>query len=437
LRFFTIAFIMTRKPQKFNSKSPRKELVANLHYLRRNGYSIREIARIMKLKKSNVHRWLGQDMSPEAQMLRRKNTSSSRRILTGKEEKIIAGWIIIRCILKKSCTTWDLRTFLSIAFSVDVQPSWISNFLARNHLSLQDASIAKGSEMNELKFRECVEFLERFRKLGKRPEQIAIIDKTKFYYDYHRVKHIGMKGAGRRRVYRQNIGTADCVYTMLVGNGTIGKVYIESQVAKKVENVRVNSDKAHVTFTHKDQVRRGEVGYLKFLKWAVKEKLLVPGDVLISDNESSFKTEKVEEYLERNDITPLNFPSYMGHLMNPCDNYFHASAKFRYWQLISKIYDLDYQSKIDAIVSSYYGERKESILAYLENCGLRGERDPVQVVRHLLKEGLFPRDKFESIHNEQLQTYIEWRSNSKFNELLPFLAKYYPMEFTPVTTVYK
>jgi len=73
--------------------------------------------------------------------------------------------------------------------------------------------------------------------------------------------------------------------------------------------------------------------------------------------------------------------------------------------LISKLHQLPYQSKIDAIVTAYYGEKKETILSYLENCGLIGNNNPVAVVRYLLKEGLFPREKFQYIHNEQLIAY--------------------------------
>jgi len=430
---------MPRVPQAYHQRSPTDELIANLHFLRRNGYSIRQISTILKQKKSNVQRWLSVDMSQEAREGRRSHQVDSRRLLKGIEEKIVAGWIILRCILKKSCTTSDLKYFISSAFNVNVLPSWITNFMTRNHLSLQDASIAKGSEMNEQKFRECVEFLERFRKLtqGKQPRNVAIIDKTKFYYDYHRVRHIGMKGAGRRRVSRMSRGSSDTVYTMLVGDGTIGKVYIESTVAKNVQNVRVDPSRGHITHLHANAPRRGETGYLNYLKWCVKEKLLVPGDVLLSDNESSFKTEKIDEYLESKDITPLQFPTYMGHLMNPCDNLFHASAKRRYWQLTSTFKRVDYQTKIDAIITAYYGETKETIFSYLRNCGLTGNQNPVEVVRHLLKEGLFPRERFQDIHNEQLTAFIEWRSHGKYNELIPFLEKYYPNDFTPASRVYK
>jgi len=123
-----------------------------------------------------------------------------------------------------------------------------------------------------------------------------------------------MKGAGRRRVSR---GSSDNVYTLLVGNGTIGKVYIESTVAKNVNAVRVDPGRAYVTHLYLNAAREGKLVILIFLN---KEKLLVHGDLILSDNESSFKTEKVEEYLELKDITPLRFPPYMGHLMNPCDN---------------------------------------------------------------------------------------------------------------------
>jgi len=54
----------------------------------------------------------------------------------------------------------------------------------------------------------------------------------------------------------------------------------------------------------------------------------------------------------------------------------------------------------------------------------------------LLKEGLFPTSKFQSIHSEQLELYMLWRSEGEYSELVPFLEKYYPDEFTAVSLIY-
>lgn len=48
-----------------------------------------------------------------------------------------------------------------------------------------------------------------------------------------------------------------------------------------------------------------------------------------------------------------------------------------------------FKKKIDAISSAYFKEKEETIAAYFHNCG----------ILHLLNEGLFPKSKFQVIHN--------------------------------------
>jgi len=333
----------------------------NAQMLKRHKYSIRQIAQILKVKKSNIDRWLKMDMSSEAILKRRLNKGNCNRIISGTQEKIAAGWVIMRSIRKQSCTTQDFKEFLHLAFDIIPSNSFITRFMNRNHLSLQDTSTAKGAEMMELKFKECVEFIAKLRELKKKPIQIAVIDKTKFYYDEKYVKTISIKGGGKRRVEKKLRGTPDCMYSMLVANGTLGDVYIESTTEKHVQNYSYNEKlgSAHVTHLHKDTLRRGETGYLNFLNYCIENELLVPYDVLISDNESSFKTKKVKAFLKENKIIPLCFPSYMNHLLSPCDNYFHASMKKRYWDIISKFSTLSYQEKIDSIIMAFYAEKKK------------------------------------------------------------------------------
>ncbi len=71
-----------------------------------------------------------------------------------------------------------------------------------------------------------------------------------------------------------------------------------------------------------------------------------------------FKTKKVLKLLKKNKITVLYFPSYMNHLLSPCDNYFHASIKRRYWGIINGKSTLTFQEKIDAIFSAYFDEKQ-------------------------------------------------------------------------------
>jgi len=120
----------------------------------------------------------------------------------------------------------------------------------------------------------------------------------------------------------------------------------------------------------------------------------------------------------------------MNHLLSPCDNYFHASIKRRYWGIINGKSTLTFQEKIDAIFSAYFDEKQESIEAYFNNCGIIGNRSSTETVKHLLNEGLFPKEKFKNIHNEQLELYFKWDSKGTCDNLLDFLEKYYPSEQT-------
>jgi hypothetical protein len=53
--------------------------------------------------------------------------------------------------------------------------------MRRQHLSFLNPRTAKGAEVSLEKFEEAVKFLDLVKSLGKRPSQIAVLDKTKFY----------------------------------------------------------------------------------------------------------------------------------------------------------------------------------------------------------------------------------------------------------------
>ena len=310
------------------------ETIRNVKFLLENGHSIRACAKKMKIPKSVVAFMMKTNYS-EKEVSKRKRRMFSRRKLSTKQESITTSWIIYRCILKQSTTTSKLKKFIFKAFSVGVSSSWISKFMKRTHLSLlpQNPSTAKGSELMEMKREEGIRCLEDIKALKKSPGQIAVMDKTKFYNDSHRVKHISIKGADRPRKRKSSRGSVITMYSFLVADGTVGPLYLETNV-KNHTLCNLNSEYGYIKYLSRSAKKRGEKGMLLFLQTCVEANYLNPGDVLMTDNESSFKTKSVTKYLRRHKIIVINFPSYMNHLMNPCDNYFHASMKRRYWSSI-------------------------------------------------------------------------------------------------------
>jgi hypothetical protein len=220
------------------------------------------------------------------------------------------------------------------------------------------------------------------------------------------------------------------MYSLLVANGSLGKLYIESTVQKNVRDCVLDSNLGEVVFLHKKTKRRGETGIMNFLIKCVNDETLVKGDLLLTDNESSFKTKKVLKFLKRHNIVVVYFPPYLNHLLSPCDNYFHASIKRRYWNIVNGKSSLSYQEKINAISSAYFSEKEESILSYFYNCGILGDKSSTDTVKHLLNEGLFPRKKFHLIHNQQLEEYFNWDSRGNCLNLLDFLETYFPDQHT-------
>ncbi len=210
------------------------ETIRNAKFLLQNGYTIRKCAEKMKIPKSSVARFKKLNYSFK-KISKRKESMVSRRKLSKKQESISTGWVIYRCILKQSTTTSKLKKFIHKAFDIDVSSSWVTKFMKRSHLSLQDPSTAKGAELMEVKRKEGIKCLKELRSLQKAPGQIAVMDKTKFYNDSHRVKHIAIKGAGRPRKKKSNRGSVFCMYSFLVADGTLGPFYLETNVKKHTQ----------------------------------------------------------------------------------------------------------------------------------------------------------------------------------------------------------
>lgn len=153
-----------------------------------------------------------------------------------------------------------------------------------------------------------------------------------------------------------------------------------------------------------DKCGRGTHGAVAWLEWAIDTALLNSGDLLLTDNEASWKTELFESTCAENNITHMYFPSNMGHLMNPCDNSFHASFKLQIQQQIADHPDLTRSEKLAIMEEAYYHLDEASIQHFFEHCGIVGGV-PNQVIASLITEGNHPSSHFQKLHEEQLDVF--------------------------------
>jgi len=164
----------------------------------------------------------------------------NRRHLSIEQEEFVAGWLVHCNNYQLPTTTLHVMEFIRKQFEVEVSKSWISRFMARFGFSPQLPSNARESERDPLKIHEAILFLTRIREkiAGKRLDQVVVLDKTSFYLDSRYVKQWAPVGGycllsfipyRRERPRRQSNprGPRSVVYTTLVGDGSVGPLYIE------------------------------------------------------------------------------------------------------------------------------------------------------------------------------------------------------------------
>lgn len=206
------------------------------------------------------------------------------------------------------------------------------------------------------------------------------------------------------------------MYSLIVSDGTTGPIFLTTD-KKFNDNIEMPPECyiEYIPATKKISERRGERGMLAFLEKSISDTTLVPGDLLLSDNEASFKTQLVEDKLYENRIQHLFFPTYLGHLMNPCDSFYHSSIKARYWKYVGQEEEegvsLSVEKMVKLIHRSVAEEKEESIQHYFEHCGITGSKSPEKSMKKLLSQGLHPTKKFHNLHLQQLKSFIDWRWN--------------------------
>lgn len=244
-------------------------------------------------------------------------------LLTPHEAKVFAGWIVYRNLKRKNTATQDLETFLRLKFGLYPSKSWYTQFCKKNHLSYRITAVAKWSEKSHSKWKEAIDYISRIRndiKLLRLPlNKVACFDKTKFRLFTVGVKQVGIRGgcvlhlfylfhlfpttlivfsfsSGQPRRFRCNdIGKALTVYSTLVADGTIGPLYIETNKPFDSEILERLPPETYAEYIPPKTVRRGERGTIAYLEKSFSNRTYVKKDMVLSDNEASFKTELVRD----------------------------------------------------------------------------------------------------------------------------------------------
>src|SRR6185503_949667 len=110
-----------------------------------------------------------------------------------------------------------------------------------------------------------------------------------------KTRQIAPKGSGTIHRASRSTGPPIHVYSSLVGDGSMGPFY--AVIVRKRPLARVIPEEDGKVTLLPQQKRRGEHSVLAFLEEMMSRGTLQPGDVLVTDNEKSWKTEDVRSYI--------------------------------------------------------------------------------------------------------------------------------------------
>lgn len=366
-------------------------------------------------------------MDPVSCLSRQFRKGLHNKKLSFSQEMVVAGWVVARTHSHQPTRTRDLYDFIHLAFGIDVSPTWVTNFQHRNYLTSRLPSKMLIHEGDQDIIAVGANFIRKVRDLDLNDDQIVVIDKCKFYSDARYVRHLCPKGwysiflvsiyfnricSDRPRKPTPARGFPDTVYTILVANGTLAPIYIESK-EKFSNHLQLPKNEGHIEYLPPKGVkRRGEHGVIACMEYQKSVKTFSKGDILISDAEAAFDTEDVRDFLASMGVTKLTFPKGLGHLMNPCDNEFHAEVKKRYYQLLAGLQTsttkLDKETKFNFIKDAYYGGSEASIVSYFKLTGILGDEEPEHVMQRLLNLGVSLEGTESEIHQSQADAYVSW-----------------------------
>jgi len=269
----------TPTPQKrvdycLSLRHPRSRGVSKMSY--------RQVAQVSGHTASSIWRWDHTDMTPTARSARSAN-HGHRRLLPREKEAVVAGWIVWRSFNFFSTTSLHLRAFLYSAFGIKAKWPWISKFARRNHLSWRRPERAPATVRKVATWKMAIGFLSDIHDLHLPLERIFSLDKTSLYTEPLPMAQLGPKGSGTLKRTVPDHGERDDVYTCICADGTIAPFYVATP-NKKIPNNTLQRREGHVDVLPKGK-NRGTKGAIHYIEWALRTRLLVRGDLLITDQE--------------------------------------------------------------------------------------------------------------------------------------------------------
>jgi hypothetical protein len=199
---------------------------------------------------------------------------------------------------------------------------------------------------------------------------------------------------------------------MVVGDGTVGGFFVLVDQQTIAADVMPSTDSKVLILPNK--TRRGERSMIAYLEWCIEKEYLVAGDLLLTDNESSFKTEEVQNFLNHHNIENDNFPPYRGSIMNPCDNSFHSTFKKHYYDKILDQTSVSMAEKIRFAREAYFSIDEISIKRMFKRTGLTGG-DIHNTVIKLSTEGLHLNQQQKIIHGGQMKAFAKWAAEQDYS----------------------
>ena len=127
------------------------------------------------------------------------------------------------------------------------------------------------------------------------------------------------------------------------------------------------------------------------------------------DNEAAENAIEIILFCNSKGIIVHNFPAYLGHFLNLCDNRVHSTiqrALDKIQETFSSPSSPTIQEKYSAFVAAYQSVTKEEIFNSLDSIGFGTLKDREEAIQHLnrtLSEGL---PKYREQHAIQLEYFL-------------------------------
>ena len=392
---------------------PQRVIDKALRLWRTGNFTFQEIADQCGVShRSTIWHWTNHSMTACAQRLRAAGKGPPR-FLTEEQESIALGWLIFRNDLFLDTSTKRFRQFLLHMKGNAPDKSWVSKFVARHGMSSRVVQPTAPEVIDPRAYHQGVAFLRSVQALGKEPSQFLFVDKVSFNMPKGKTRQIAPKGAGTIHRASHSTGPPIHVYSSLVGDGSMGPFY--AVIIRKRPLARViPEDDGKVTLLPQ-QKRRGERSVLAFLEEMIRRGTLQHGDVLVTDNERSWKTVDVRSHIHHHHLSHLFYPKKLGARLDPCDNSFHATFRKRYEGRVLQEIDVDLARRIQLLNEEYHATPTEAVLGCIRHCGLF-EADPEHVMAELLLEGRHKRARITAVEQRHADSHLQYQDDTSWSE---------------------